>query len=692
MEVEVSFQQRMKEVAERFLVSQESVEKHFQADVLRLEQNYQSELQALSESHAKLRFGLEAQLQEAMENVEKERRLAEETITHERERLDQQRKEDQRELENRYEERVKGLAAANQQLQQEVDTFVGEAQTKEIELSRQLNDLHSRLQESLEARDELLAQFERKPLESELLIRGKIEQERDDLKVKVEELEMLLRQSAVDFELERKDLQDEITILEKRLKDVPVSNEQELVPGDALRNSFEQSEVNQVLSPAVEANMVDEEENQIADLTKVKGVRDEIYEDRNYGGDVTDPAASENKLLTYIPKDEDLQPEGQQDVGGDTDTHCCSPGIFSTTSCEDADPDGSVLSENGSGVDASSKSASIQMPCEHDAGDQQSKGEIVDGGGENGEAPESCGEERKPQDVPALEDNSTPPEDEQNHETAVGTQGPQESRDTVEMFPMDFEVPCLSHNSHERQREAEPPTAAQAVDKLTHDGVKPSDRGADCDGGGCPLVALQLLYNTAAGENVLLREKASLLQQKTEVLEDLLAQSADKIQASGLALEENHGLKIQVMLLLEHVRELELKALGVTHLQVRYEDCTLENAWLRRQNRQLEKRIWSLEDRPSVFHHLQKHLKVDENAEMRNNDTAVLCELEGRGLTAKAPPNLDGGGQPQVEVQPAVDLQGCCSQLERQNWGLRRDLMELQDQSQALDQSTLVQR
>lgn len=613
--MELSFQQRMKEVEEGFSVSQESVEKRFQADVLRLEQDYQSELQAVSESHGELRLSLEAQLQEALENVEKERRLAE---------------EDRHELEKRYEEKVKDLAATNQQLQQEVDALGEEAQTKEIELSRQLNELHSRLQESLEARDELLAQAERK--KSELLIR---EREREDLKVKVEELETLLRQAAVDFELERKELQEEVTLLEKRLNDVPERGELELVPGGALRNGLDQ-----VFSPAEEANVLDEEENRIDDLTKVQDVRDEINEDRNYGGG------------DAVAKDEDLQPEGHQDVGGDAETRCSSPGTFS---CEDPD---------GSGVDASSESASTLMPCEHDAGDQQSKGEIVDGGGENGEAPESCGQEGKPQDVPALEDNGAPPEEERSHETAVGTRGAQESRNPAEMFPVDFEVPCLSHNSHDRGREAEPPTAAE-------------DRGGDCEGGGCPLVALQLLYNTAAGENVLLREKNSLLQQKTEVLEDLLAQSADKMQASRLALEENHGLKVQVLLLLEHVKELELKALGVKHLQVRYEDCTLENGRLRRQNQQLERRIWSLEGEPSSFPHLQKPLKVDENVGVRD-------EVEGRGLVA----DLVGGD----EVEPAEDLQGCCSQLERQNWGLRRALTELQDQSQALDRSAMAQR
>lgn len=681
MELELSFQQRMKEVEERFSVNQDSVEKRFQADVLRLEQDYQSELKALSESHVEMRLGLEAQLQEALENIEKERKLAEETIALEQERLDQRREEDRHDLENCYKERVKDLATINQQLLQEVDSLVAEAQTKEIELSRQLNDLHTRLQESLKARDKLLAQTERRTLESELLIRERIEQERDDLKMKVEELEVLLRQAALDFELERKELQEEVTILENRLKYSLEGKGQELIPGDAIRNSFEES-VNQVLSPAQKTNMLDEEENC---FKNVQDALDDIYEDGD-GGDLTVCAERVEEPLPSIPTKRDFHSEVHQDDEGDTESHRCSPGIFSTASCEYLNPDGSVISENRCGVNASGKSASTQMPWENDGADKHSEGANILVGGENGEAPESCGQEIKPQDVPALEDNGALPEDERSRETAVGTLGPQESHDPAEMSLVDFEVPYLSHNCHEQRREAEPPTAAQAGNEMKHDGVKPPDTGNICEGGGCPLVALQLLYNTAARENNLLRDKASLLQQKTEVLENLLAHSGDKVQASRLALEENHGLKVQVLLLLEHVKELELKALGMTQLQVQYEDSTLENARLRWQKQQLERKIWSLEDRPSSSHRVPKHLKVDEKAGIRDGGTIVLCELKRRSSRG-----LDGSST-MAEVQPVLDLQGCCAQMERQNWGLRKALTELQDQSQALDRSTLAQR
>lgn len=698
--MEYSFQQRMKEVEDRFSGDQESVEKRFQADVLRLEKDYQTELKALCESQAELRLGLEAQLQEALENVENERRAAEESMAREQERLDQRLEKDKLELESRQEEIVKELVAKNQQLQQEVDALVDEAQTKEIELSRQLNDLHSRLQESLETRDELLAQSKRKALECELLTRERIELERDDVKVKVEELETLLCQAAVDFELERKELQEEITVLEKKLKDVSENNGEDLVPE---RNGVQEPELdlNQGLSPAEEASMMEDEENGIDVLTKVQNVLGEDSEDRSCGcvndahdggGDVTDPAASEEDLLIYLPKKDLQSPEGHKELEGDAETSRYFPEIFCTAPCEGHNPDGPVLSENHSGVDATSKAASPQMPCEQDAKDQQFEGENIDGGGENREAPESCGEAKKPQDVPALEDKGAPPEDEWSHETAVDTSGPEERRDPAEMFPLDFEAPCLSHQSHERRREAEPPTAAQPKHEFTHDCVKPPDRGTDCEGIGCPLVALQLLYNTAAGENILLREKVSLLQQKTQVLEDLLTQSGDKIQASRLALEENHGLKVQVLVLLEHVGELELKALGMAHLQVKYKDCALENTRLRRHNGELERRVWNLEGRASVFRNLQKHLKDDEFAGVGNDDATKLCEVEGRGFSARAWPDLVGSSQLEVEVQPAVDLRGCCAQLERQNCDLRRALTELQDQSQALDRTTLAQR
>ncbi len=276
---------------DRFSGDQESVAKCFQADILRLEEHYQSELKTLSESHVVQKLHWEALIQEALENAEKERRIMEETMEQERKNLDQQWTQEQHKLESLHKEEMEEVVTKNQQLKNELEDFISMAQTKEIELSRQLNDLHSRLQESLQTRDELLAQSEKKALETELLLNQTVEDfrqereellssqaeleaknsemlsiserqiserielltERDDLKMKLEELEMLLKQAAVDFELDRKELQEHVSILEKKLKDALENDREELKAEiEMLKNRIKEleMELNQVLSSA----------------------------------------------------------------------------------------------------------------------------------------------------------------------------------------------------------------------------------------------------------------------------------------------------------------------------------------------------------------------------------------------------------------------------------------------------------
>uniref|UniRef100_A0A8C3AGQ5 Ninein n=1 Tax=Cyclopterus lumpus TaxID=8103 RepID=A0A8C3AGQ5_CYCLU len=261
-DIEVSFTQRIKEVESRFSGDQESVAERFQADLLKLEQHYQSELKALSESHGEQTLHWEAQVQEALENAEEQRRTTQEAAEREREKLDQEWTKQE----------MEELAVKNQQLQNELDDFIRSAQSKEIALSLQLNDLHNRLQGSLQTKDQLLARSERKALETELLLNQTVEDfkqereellssqsehqakhkemlavserqtagrielltERDDLRVTIEELETLLKQAAVDFELERKELQEHASSLEEKLEDNRENDREELKVVDQL--------------------------------------------------------------------------------------------------------------------------------------------------------------------------------------------------------------------------------------------------------------------------------------------------------------------------------------------------------------------------------------------------------------------------------------------------------------------------
>uniref|UniRef100_A0A8C4IL05 Ninein (GSK3B interacting protein) n=1 Tax=Dicentrarchus labrax TaxID=13489 RepID=A0A8C4IL05_DICLA len=220
---------------------------------LQLQEQFEQREKRLKEEWERERL----QLEEDYEGMLQDRRIMEEAMELERESLDQQWKKERHELESLHKEEMEELATKNRQLQNELDVFISRAQTKEIELSRQLNDLHNRLQESLETKDELLAQSEMKALETELLLNQIVEDfkqeraellslqseleaknnemlsiserqiieriqlltERDDLKMKIEELEMLLKQAVMDFEFERRELQEHVSILEKKVQD-----------------------------------------------------------------------------------------------------------------------------------------------------------------------------------------------------------------------------------------------------------------------------------------------------------------------------------------------------------------------------------------------------------------------------------------------------------------------------------------
>ncbi len=70
--------------------------------------------------------------------------------------LDLEKEELQKEhqnLEVAHAQDIKALTDKNLQLQVELEAFVSAARTKEIELSRQLNELHNHVQDRIEAKD-----------------------------------------------------------------------------------------------------------------------------------------------------------------------------------------------------------------------------------------------------------------------------------------------------------------------------------------------------------------------------------------------------------------------------------------------------------------------------------------------------------------------------------------------------------
>ncbi|XP_073776290.1 ninein isoform X3 [Danio rerio] len=189
-ELEKQFSQRLEEVEARFNSDQEAVSERFQADLQKLEQHYQSQITGLAQQHAANRALWEEESEITSKETEQQWKLLKEALDLEKEEFRLERQS----LKLAHTQDIKALTDKNVQLQTELEVLASAAQTKEIELSRQLNELHKQVQERMEAKDLLLAQTENK----------------------VTELEKMLKQAVDDFIQEREELQKSLSALESR--------------------------------------------------------------------------------------------------------------------------------------------------------------------------------------------------------------------------------------------------------------------------------------------------------------------------------------------------------------------------------------------------------------------------------------------------------------------------------------------
>lgn len=776
-DIEISFNLRIKEVEDRFSCDQEFVAQRFQADVLKLEQHYQRELEALSESHAKQKLEWEAEMQKALERAEEQRKMMEEAAEGERQRLNQEWTKERRELESVHEEQMEALMNEKKQLQHELDDLISKAQTKEIELSKQLNDLHNRLQESLKTKHDLLVQTElllnetvddfkqereellssNSELESkynEMLCiserqtaeRIELLNERDDLKMKIEELEMLLKRAAVDFELDRRELQESVSILEQKLKDaVEIKAEDFKVRVKELGMEIQQlsSSVEKVEDKEMKElkgmntlmeemlhnrecvtlfgeetpEILDEQDSDEETLTGTLYAGEEatenmdVFDANNEDGSATSDirgdgelmGASENQELRQNIVQEDMKETRELCPANADGFQGCGDDIYVTDFPEQAElyHAGCELAPSDHPESESTENPNEAVFPEMKCGPVSSLEAFEDG--ENKATLELC-KENNPQDVAAVGFESYSQEDEQHHETVVVSSALEETGYPGEPC-LDAEVNCLLNNSLDSDCEHLLAELKGGNVKCGHECV---DQDSDCERQ--PLLKLQAFYNTTTEENILLHEKISLLQQKTEILENLLAHNNEKIKAGHQVLEENYSLKVRMLLLMEHVKELEIKALKMTDLQIRFEDCMCENAKLKEQNGELERRVWSLESRINIFHSFkeQQISLVDEINRMREENTKLselFSELERQdgilsafGLDAERLESpsveafLDLDRELEANVDAVTDLEDCCKALEKQNTQLHRTITELQDKSQTLNEVTQAHR
>ncbi|XP_029982862.1 ninein isoform X2 [Sphaeramia orbicularis] len=803
-EIEISFTQRIREVEERFSDNQESAAEGFQADVVKLEQHYQNELKTLSERHMEQKCHWETQIQITLESAENQKRSAEETMKQEEERLNQKWTQEVQEIENVHKEIMEELIMKNEQLQNELDKFVCLAQTREIELSKQLNELHNRLQDSLETKDELLAQSERRVLEAEALLnqavedfqqermellnshseleakhkeilsmserqtddRIKLMSERDDLKMKIEELEMFMKQAAADFDAERKELEGNISILEGKLKDdrEELLEEHDLLGGKVKELEMEAGQVFTIIEK-VEKNETEEESNGIItpmeNSSEGHGIWSATLETPEYEVNEQNVSAKaitetlnivdgscegitkvdyENNPDIYVDH-ESSEPQvtvddercESEDVGCENDVGNTSGdykleglipeenpvamfssdvGVYHSEDHHDCNQDVPVLNKSHDGVFKMSKYKERAVPSrgKHKVNTVSPLLEAFEGvdaakDGENEMSAESCEAENQPQDVPASDAGSCSHEDEQNHETVVEHLTLEEMG---ELLMEDAERNC-SNVCHIPgitvelicDSECEPLLETKDTKTITHEYLKVPIEEGDCEVQDHTLMKVETLYKNASEENTLLHEKISLLQQKTEILELLLIHNSEKIKTSRHVLEENYSLKVRMLLLMEHVKELEVKTLRMTQLQIQYEDCTCENAKLKDQNNELERRVWSLESRMNIYRDCpgQRMALIDDIGRMREENVKLSELLDDLDRTQDGILYVDHTSCPwsssenvfldlNIQVQAGKDLEDHCVELKKHNSRLRRAIMELQDRSQTLNETT----
>lgn len=664
--MELSFTQRLRDVEHRFSGDQDSAQKGFQDKVLKLEQHYQCELQTLSQSHTEQKLLLDAQVQEALQNAEEQRRTMEEAMRREQEQLNQQWREEMHRQQSQQEKNMEELVMENRQLNVELDELRSSAQSAELDLSRQLNELHNRLQESLESRDELLARSERRAAETELLLEQSIEereellksraeerqtQERTELlgecdgwKVRFEELEVLLQQVVVDFYLERKELQEQVSMLEERTRNDPENNRREPPAGQGSPSTGE------ALGEDADVG------NGVAPLEQ--GV--EIVIESPSPGEVEDFTSRQDEHVELVQ--EKAEPDS-------------------------SDPDGLHLH-----IDSNGEAFPSWSLCE-----KVSALQALDGshrGIEKNEDLKSCEKSNEPQDVPVwLAANIS--QDEEKPHLVVGD--PLVPWEVDGPSPLDVPVPHIHQEPQLAAHLTFEYLTAKILEERSHGDLETPAEGADC-----PLLRLQAACDTATEENVLLLEKISLLQQKTEILENLLDRNSEKVKEGNRLLEENYSLKVKILLLMEHVKELELKSSKAADLQGRYEDCLCDNARLKHRNGELEKRVQWLERGPSRRQGFQNPSKVsllDEIGTLRDDNkkfSELLGELERQREVLCAVPAAEAlpglPVQAEVQGQVAAELQDCCAELEKENFGLREAIWALQDESQTLQESTQAQR
>ncbi|XP_028833755.1 ninein isoform X2 [Denticeps clupeoides] len=709
-ELECLFSQRIKEVEDRFSSDQDSISERFQADIQSVEQHYQSKLQSISDHHNMEKAKWESEVEAASQEANEQCLFLQERLEEEK-ALVQELSKEREWLESAHKEEINSLKAKNQELQNELESFTNAAQTKEIELIRQLNELHDRLQENLDAKDELVTKSEKAAKEMSMLLQqaaNDFEQERAELKAslsdlnerqnallsladqqmeekrglleererlsaKAQEMEQLLHQAVEDFKNERLEMQFSIAELEEKCQ--KLTEQWQFSPKLDQEESADIYDLNQDMVERViqvEAGMSFEvceeisiatKESEALDFTS-KGILMPLEQSKGF------PGPKDYDMVTMFGKSDgiDMQMEGYE-------METCELEAVGIDSVVDpGDEAGDVLSNT-------EEKAVTVVPSP-----EQNIREI---------------KEIKPKDIAemCLDITNTGTEvmfaDDVDVSEAFRVNGPSKEEvlesetNQVQIRKKEVEQKCHV------QADIQEVLALQAcVDQL--------------QGWTQLLTELQPQYDTAILNNQAMKHQVSTLQQHNRELD----YNNENIVTAKQARVENCKLKSEIFTMVEQAKALEVKEFELTDLQIRYEECICENVRLNECNERLEKRVLSLESKMHIIQefHDQHATLLDEIGRMRQENAkliAVVHEMEGQDDevlsamqqedghatgTADAETFLDLNLQLEAKIQAVSDLEDCCTEFERQNAKLRRALAEMQEKSLQISQKMQAHR
>ncbi|XP_051942592.1 ninein isoform X2 [Hippocampus zosterae] len=570
-QTEVSFAKKIKQVEDRFSGEQESAAARFQADVLKLERHYRA---VAAQTNKMAPDDLRNRLHESLR--------AEEDF----------------------------LARSDEN-----------AKDAELLLSQVVEDFRQEREEFQSARARLEAQYQELLSVSRRQTAEKISllAERDDLKLRLEDIEKLLKQAVDDFELDRAELQGQVALLEEKLKESqsrdPFSVESEnagiaattSIPENSFREEDLKKERKPTNEPHQDASRLNTDASETQDLrasrtrnATVLGEGCDDLETSNF------EQPNDNPQADHLRHGEKIRMSAQFEF----------PGTFSPTPCQDKD---SPIGLSGALVERK--------------------------------------EESGPEDAPAsITENPS-------HHDRWDTEGAFASlviADPGEQFLDDAKADRGSESYWDDLN------AEQAEVRPNYADDEPQD---------LTLFELQTSYRQSREESLLLQEKILLLQQKSELLQSLLEHSSKKIQTGREYLEENYSLKVKMFLLLEHVKALQVEASELKELRARYEDRVRDNATLKGQNAELKTKIWTLQSRMS-----DERVSLADDIGRIRQENRKLSELF---LEFETPRNASDPALPRSRISEPSPVRDGCGEFAPRAAKLHRGVSEPQAENDA---------